>query len=111
MADWQDKLARITQQNRLEIVRAKLSRREMARLGLLTAGGALIAKAGLSGRAFAATAVDDLTTPVKLPPSPPARAWAQAMPRLKVKVPVVDHSDPLRPTGNYDQLTGGSSFK
>ena len=37
-------------------MKAKLDRREMMRLGLLTAGGALIAKAGLSSRAFGAAA-------------------------------------------------------
>ena len=53
MASWKDKLAVIAQRNRQEIVTAKLDRREMMRLGLLTAGGTLVAKAGLSSRAFA----------------------------------------------------------
>ena len=39
MASWKDKLALMAQRNRQEIVKAKLSRREMMRLGLLTAGG------------------------------------------------------------------------
>ena len=55
MKSWKDKLALTAQRNRQEIVKAKLSRREMMRLGLLTSGGALIAKAGLSARALAAT--------------------------------------------------------
>ena len=54
MPDWKDKVQAIAQRNRQEIVRAKLDRREMMRLGLLTAGGSLIAKAGLSSRAFGA---------------------------------------------------------
>jgi hypothetical protein len=54
MTSWKDKLALTAQRNRQEIIKAKLNRREMMRLGLLTAGGALIAKAGLSARAFAA---------------------------------------------------------
>ena len=53
MTSWKDRLALTAQRNRQEIVKAKLNRREMMRLGLLTAGGALIAKAGLSARAFA----------------------------------------------------------
>ena len=53
MTSWRDKLALTAQRNRQEIVKAKLNRREMMRLGLLTAGGSLIAKAGLSARAFA----------------------------------------------------------
>src|SRR3954453_18254276 len=47
MPSWRDKLALTAQRNRQEIVRAQLSRREMARLGLLTAAGTLIAKPGL----------------------------------------------------------------
>ena len=36
MTGWKDKLALTAQKNRQEIVKAKLSRREMMRLGLLT---------------------------------------------------------------------------
>ena len=63
MADWKQKLALTAQRNRQEIVKAKLDRREMMRLGLLTAGGALIAKAGLSSRAFGQTAATTLNDP------------------------------------------------
>ena len=59
MTSWRDKLALTAQRNRQEIVKAKLNRREMMRLGLLTAGGTLIAKAGLSARAFAAQGSGD----------------------------------------------------
>jgi hypothetical protein len=41
MADWKEKLALTAQRNRQKIVKAKLDRREMMRLGLLTAGGTL----------------------------------------------------------------------
>src|SRR5450432_4047447 len=90
MSSWRDKLAVVAQRNRLEIVKAKLSRREMMRLGLVTAGGALIAKQGLSARAFAKGGADDLslTTSVHVPPSPMTRQWVQPMPRIPVKVPV-----------------------
>jgi FtsP/CotA-like multicopper oxidase with cupredoxin domain len=87
MADWQDRLARIAQQNRMDIIKAKLSRLEMVRLGLVTAGGSLVLKSGLSARAFAQTTTDDLTTPVKIPASPPNRPWIAPMPILKVKDP------------------------
>jgi hypothetical protein len=53
MTSWKDKVQRQAQQNRQEIVKAKLSRREMMRLGLLTTGGSLVVKQGLSSRAFA----------------------------------------------------------
>jgi hypothetical protein len=46
MAGWKEKLALTAQRNRQEIVKAKLNRREMIRLGLLTAGGALVVKQG-----------------------------------------------------------------
>jgi hypothetical protein len=38
MASWKDKVQETAQRNRQEIVKAKLSKREMMRLGLLTAG-------------------------------------------------------------------------
>ena len=101
MPDWKDKLALIAQRNRQEIVAAKLSRRELMRLGLLTTGGTLIAKAGLSSRAFAA-GVDDGSLTAKdstlsrVPASPPMRPWVAAMPRLSVKKPV-----------DFDKLTCG----
>jgi FtsP/CotA-like multicopper oxidase with cupredoxin domain len=101
MADWQDKLARIAQQNRMDIVKSKLSRREMMRLGLLTAGGGLVVKAGLSARAFGQTVVD-LNTPVKIPASPPTRPWISPMPRLKVKESV----DPNQMTCGLPDATG-----
>jgi FtsP/CotA-like multicopper oxidase with cupredoxin domain len=79
MTSWKDKVALTAQQNRQEIVKARLNRREMMRLGLLTTGGSLILKQGLSSRAFA----DD-----KVPPSPPIRPWVQPMPILPVKTSV-----------------------
>src|ERR1700730_8816144 len=89
-SSWREKLAVVAQRNRLEIVKAKLSRREMMRLGLLTAGGALIAKQGLSARAFAKNGAPDLQlgTAVHVPPSPMSRPWVQPMPRIPVKTPV-----------------------
>ncbi|HET7880694.1 MAG TPA: multicopper oxidase domain-containing protein [Acetobacteraceae bacterium] len=120
MPDWKEKLALTAQRNRQEIVRAKLDRREMMRLGLLTAGGALVAKAGLSSRAgFAAsgpggggntTSTNSLTssdgTLSNVPPSPPINnPWSTPMPRLTIKAPI-DASqmtatvlDPTQPTG------------
>jgi FtsP/CotA-like multicopper oxidase with cupredoxin domain len=50
--------------NRMEIIDAKLSRRDMLKYGLLTAGGMLVAKSGLSIRASGAgTLVSPKTTP------------------------------------------------
>jgi FtsP/CotA-like multicopper oxidase with cupredoxin domain len=99
MTSWKDKLALTAQRNRQEIVKAKLDRREMMRLGLLTAGGALIAKAGLSSRAYgqaAATLTDPDATLKRVPASPPMRPWVAPMPRLTLKKSV-----------DYDKMTAG----
>ena len=50
MAGWKDKLALAVQRNRQEIIEAKLNRREMIRMGLITASGTLVLKQGLSAR-------------------------------------------------------------
>jgi hypothetical protein len=92
MTSWKDRLALTAQRNRQEIVKAKLDRREMMRLGLLTAGGSLIAKAGLSSRAFGAGLTDKDATLIRQPPSPPAQPWKAPMPRLTVKTPVDRHA-------------------
>src|ERR1700710_1106000 len=101
MTSWKDKVQQQAQRNRQEIVKAKLSRREMVRLGLLTAGGSLVVKQGLSNRAFG-KGVDgggedgSLTNPdstlSKATASPPVRPWVAPMPRLTVKTPVDPHS-------------------
>ena len=77
----------------------------MMRLGLVTAGGALIAKSGLSARAFADDGSLTFVKGVDGPPSPPAAPWAQPMPILSVKAPV-DPFDPLQmPFGPPDGTT------
>ena len=101
MTSWKDKVQLTAQQNRQEIVKAKLNRREMMRLGLLTAGGSLILKQGLSSRAFAGD--PDATV---FPPSPPVRPWVQHMPQLSVKQPV--NSDNMKGGGPDGTLTVSS---
>jgi FtsP/CotA-like multicopper oxidase with cupredoxin domain len=104
MTSWKDTLALTAQRNRQEIIKAKLDRREMMRLGLLTAGGALIAKAGLSSRAFGAeTLTDPDGTLSRVPASPPIRPWVQPMPRLTLKKPVDYHE---MTAGLPDPITG-----
>jgi FtsP/CotA-like multicopper oxidase with cupredoxin domain len=94
MAGWKEKLALTAQRNRQEIIKAKLNRREMMRLGLLTAGGALVVKQGLSSRAFA----DDNNSP----PSPPVTPWLQPMPILPIKAAI----DPTKMTAGPDGPNG-----
>src|SRR5262252_2984516 len=93
MAGWKEKLALTAQRNRQEIIKAKLSRREMMRLGLLTAGGSLVVKAGLSARAFAAQGPSgSLLVPGVDGQSPPIQnPFTVEMPRLWVQQPVDPH--------------------
>ena len=97
MADWKQKLALTAQRNRQEIVKARLSRREMMRLGLLTAGGSLVVKQGLSARwALADTLSLNTVQGIDGPPSPPATPFIQELPRI-----------PIQPSVGAGQLTGG----
>ena len=105
MTGWKEKLALTAQRNRQEIVKAKLSRREMMRLGLLTGGGGLIVKEGLSARAFADDGTLTFVKGVDGPPSPPATPWVQPMPTLTIKTPL-DPFDPNQmPYGPPDGTT------
>ena len=92
MAGWKTKYRKSLSGTARKSSSAKLSKREMMRLGLLTAGGSLIVKQGLSSRAFGALSLTEKDpTFSTMPPSPPARPWAQPMPRLTVKTPVAAH--------------------
>ncbi len=74
MAGWKQKLAETARKNRVELVEAKLSRRDLFKMGLLTSGGFLVAKMGLSSRAVDAgnVVVGPKTTPwVEELPIPP----------------------------------------
>src|SRR2546428_12316216 len=66
--------AEIARRNRRELITAKLSRRELIKLGLLTSSGLLVAKRGLSARATLAADAPSSppTTPFVVPlPIPP----------------------------------------
>ena len=108
MTSWKDRLALTAQRNRQEIVKAKLDRREMMRLGLLTAGGSLIAKAGLSSRAFGAGLTEKDPTLIRQPPSPPAQPWKAPMPRLTVKTPVNAHDMLYGPPDGTTPIDGAT---
>jgi FtsP/CotA-like multicopper oxidase with cupredoxin domain len=81
------------------------------RLGLLTAGGTLIAKAGLSTRAFgqaAPTLNDPDSTLSKAPASPPVRPWIAPMPRLTVKTPVAPGAMEYGPPDGTTPIDGAT---
>ena len=69
--------------NRMDIINSKLSRRDMFKYGLLTAGGLLVAKSGLSIRAAGAGT---------LARQSPTKAWAEPLPIRSL----------CRPTSNFD---------
>src|SRR5262245_34620098 len=73
-------------QARQEIIQARLSRRDMLKLGLLTSAGYLVAKRGLSARASS----DE--TDCELGSSPRTSAFVERLPIMPVlpEVPLAD---------------------
>src|SRR5262249_16937313 len=67
--------------NRQALVAARLDRRELMKLGLLTSSGYLVARSGLSARAAA-------PTPIGQPGSPPTRSFVEPLPLIPIKQPV-----------------------
>jgi FtsP/CotA-like multicopper oxidase with cupredoxin domain len=75
-----EKDARIAARNRRELIAAGLKRRDLMKMGLLTAAGMLIPKKGLSAHPLTSAGfVDD-----DEPNSPPTTPFSQDMPRLFV---------------------------
>ena len=78
--------------NRRELISANLtSRRDLMKLGLLTAGGMLVAKSGLSARATGQSTVNggvnQLCVPNQ-PASPPTKGFVQPLNVMRQAVPV-----------------------
>jgi FtsP/CotA-like multicopper oxidase with cupredoxin domain len=69
-------------QNRIDLITAGLTRRDFARMGLLTAGGMLVAKSGLSARAL--TSAGEI---VGSPASPRTTPFIAPFRRLDVAAP------------------------
>ena len=79
MAGWKQQMAETARKNRVELVEAKLTRRDLFKMGLLTSSGFLVAKMGLSSRnATAGGAVV----------SPPTTPWIEEMPVPPVAKPL-----------------------
>src|SRR5216684_2521401 len=70
--------------NRRELIAAGLtSRRDLFKMGLLTAGGMLVAKGGLSARAYGQTVnggTNQMCLPNNQPASPPTRSFVEPLP-------------------------------
>jgi len=69
-------------ENRRAIIAARLGRRDLFRMGLLTGAGYLATKSGLSARA------QNGSTPELQPASPPVRSFVEPMPIMPIKKPV-----------------------
>src|SRR5260370_20349302 len=72
--------------NRLELIKAGFTRRDLVRMGLITSAGFLIAKDGLSSRAWAFRHGGDDDGHAAT--SPATRAFIEPLPILQVKQPV-----------------------
>src|SRR5215831_11844168 len=79
MAGRRQRLVETARKNRVELVDAGLTRRDLIQLGLLTAGGYLVAKLGLSTRAAGAGGA---------PKSPQTTPWVEELPIPPVAIPV-----------------------
>src|SRR5215831_17055356 len=67
------------QKNRGELIAARLGRRDLFKMGLLTGAGYLVTKSGLSARA------QNASTPELQPASPPVRSFIEPMPIMPIK--------------------------
>ncbi len=83
--------------NRRELIAAGLtSRRDLMKMGLLTAGGMLVAKSGLSARAYAQSGgSNNLCVPSQQAASPKTRSFIEPLPIMPTASPV---TTPLSPT-------------
>src|SRR5215468_9473117 len=74
--------------NRRELIAAGLtSRRDLFKMGLLTAGGMLVAKTGLSSRAYGQTVnggTNQMCLPNNQPGSPPTRSFVERLPIMPI---------------------------
>ena len=85
------------QKNRRELIAARLSRRDLFKIGLLTGAGYLVAKNGLSVRAQG-------PTPEMQPASPPTRSFIEPLPIMPIKDRVPRHR--LQPAPSVNPLPG-----
>ncbi|MEQ1832995.1 MAG: multicopper oxidase domain-containing protein, partial [Candidatus Eisenbacteria bacterium] len=97
MAGWKQKLAETARQNRVELVDAKLTRRDLFKMGLLTSSGFLVAKMGLSSRA--AGAAGSVV-------SPPTTPWIEELPIPQVATPMKCTDLEIMPTQNVQSGLG-----
>lgn len=79
MAGWKQRMVETARRNRVEVVEARLTRRDLVKLGLVTTAGFLVTKLGLSARAAAAGR--------QVPESPATTPWVEPLPIPEVARP------------------------
>src|SRR5689334_12373035 len=89
MAGRKQRLVETARRNRVELVDAGLTRRDLIQLGLLTGAGYLVAKLGLSTRAAGAGGA---------PRSPRTTPWVEELPVPAVATPIDVDALGARPT-------------
>ena len=90
--------------NRRELVAAQFDRRELIKMGLVTAAGLLAPIKGLSARAFPQQGIPNLCAPGNQAASPPTRAFVRPLPILPIAQPVASLSP--APTINPNTVAG-----
>jgi FtsP/CotA-like multicopper oxidase with cupredoxin domain len=97
--------------NRRELIAAALtSRRDLFKMGLLTAGGMLVAKSGLSSRAYGQSVnggTNQLCLPINQPASPPTRAFIEPLPIM----PIAQTVRSLTPTPTENPNTAAGEVR
>jgi FtsP/CotA-like multicopper oxidase with cupredoxin domain len=97
--------------NRRELIAAGLtSRRDLFKMGLLTAGGMLAAKSGLSSRAYGQTVnggTNQMCLPNNQPASPPTRAFVEPLPIM----PIAQTVRSLTPTPTENPNTAAGEVR
>ncbi|HWN49686.1 MAG TPA: multicopper oxidase domain-containing protein [Xanthobacteraceae bacterium] len=101
----------VAAKNRRELIAAGLtSRRDLFKMGLLTAGGMLVAKTGLSSRAYGQTVnggTNQMCLPNNQPASPPTRAFIEPLPVM----PTAQTVRTLTPTPTLAPNTGAGEVR
>ncbi len=87
---------------RREIIQARLSRREMIKMGLLTSAGMLVPVKGLSARAADPNAMIPLDNPV----SPPTTPFSEPLPIMPIKAPAASLSPVWTVNPNWEMGEG-----
>jgi FtsP/CotA-like multicopper oxidase with cupredoxin domain len=100
--------------NRRELIAAGLtSRRDLFKMGLLTAGGMLVAKSGLSSRAYGQTVnggTNQMCLPNNQPASPPTTPFIEPLPIMPIArtVPALTPTPTLAPNTGAGEVRAAS---